>query len=214
MEKMRNGADLLRYLIHELRIVCQHARSIVTKSLTSENPHVHGDGCQDLADAVVEVPSQAAPLLILHLQKIAGELAEFFVGFAQLLRALLDLFFEVLLRGIQLEPGAPGALTDGDDNCGEQQKSRNAKNFACACNRKGAIRWQKPVPYPGNHDRGGQDRWTQATEPGAKNHPHPNRMVRIGRTEERLQGEAQQQRRESGNDGEQITEPGVLWNSR
>src|SRR6202030_1952829 len=129
MQQMRNGADLPGRLIDQLAIISEQAQCVLRKRVARKSPHIHGDGRQDLADAVVQIARKTPAFLVLHVQKVAGEFAKSFVSFRKLSGAFLYLFFEVFLSGVEFGLDPTRALTDGDDDPGKEQESHHTKNI-------------------------------------------------------------------------------------
>ena len=71
MKKMRNRADLFKELSDYCGILVQSFGCVGTElvGFTLDHSNVHGHSGEQLTCAVVQVPSEAPALLILHLLK-------------------------------------------------------------------------------------------------------------------------------------------------
>src|SRR3954451_19840552 len=76
MQKMRDGANFIADLIHDISVFAQAASTLRAElvSFARQIGNVHGECSQKLADAVVQFASQAPALLILNSEKAASQL--------------------------------------------------------------------------------------------------------------------------------------------
>ena len=96
MQEIGHGADALRELLCEGEIIFGVAGEFGRNSqgVGDHGLHVHAEGSEELASAVVEFASDAAAFVVLDEHQAAGEIAELLGAMLEFSGAMLDLFFE------------------------------------------------------------------------------------------------------------------------
>ena len=144
---------------------------------------IHANDGEQLADAVVQIASEAAALGVLRVQETGGEVAQLLIGDAKLEGALPDDGFHFVMSGIELCLGAPGAFADEDDHSGENEEAGHAEKVIRPGDGKAVDGRQKPVRDAQNHNQGGENRRADAAEPRAENDREPHGVVGIAQSE-------------------------------
>src|SRR4029077_14324427 len=104
MQQVGQGTNLRANLLNQSEVFFGGAGAgfIELMSLGANYPDVHADGGDQLADAVVEFPGEAAGFLIANVQEAGGKVAEILVGLVEFGSTLLNTFLEVGADGAEL----------------------------------------------------------------------------------------------------------------